>query len=136
MDKKSKHTNTGGRPEHIIDWQAFEKLCHMQCTLVEIADFFACDEKTIERRVVKQYGEGFVDTYKKLSAGGRRSLRRWQFDAAAKGNTTMLVWLGKQWLGQIDQPLPLDPDADKDNLVFKTQWGASGGTAKEEDENT
>jgi len=38
-----------------------------------------------------------------------------QFDVAMKGNTTMLIWLGKQILGQNDQnvgedysPLPID----------------------------
>lgn len=134
MTKKSKHSNTGGRPETVIDWPAFEKLCQMQCTLVEIADFFACSEDTIQRAVTKRYGEGFAATYKKHSAGGRRSLRRWQFDAASKGNTTMLVWLGKQWLGQIDQPLPEDPDADKDDITYKTKWGSSG--PKKEDADT
>jgi hypothetical protein len=31
------------------------------------------------------------------------SLRRWQIEAARKGNPTMLVWLGKQLLGQTDK---------------------------------
>ena len=34
---------------------------------------------------------------------GLRSLRRQQFKAAENGNPTMLVWLGKQYLGQSDK---------------------------------
>jgi hypothetical protein len=32
------------------------------------------------------------------------SLKRKQFDMAMKGNVTMLIWLGKQTLGQRDVP--------------------------------
>ena len=34
---------------------------------------------------------------------GRRSLRRLQWAQAERGNTTMLLWLGKQMLGQRDR---------------------------------
>jgi hypothetical protein len=34
---------------------------------------------------------------------GKASLRRMQFKAAEDGNVTMLIWLGKQFLGQKDQ---------------------------------
>ena len=31
------------------------------------------------------------------------SLRRKQYTSAMDGNTTLLIWLGKNWLGQKDQ---------------------------------
>ena len=31
-------------------------------------------------------------------------LRRKQWETAAKGNATMLIWLGKQWVNQSDDP--------------------------------
>jgi hypothetical protein len=34
---------------------------------------------------------------------GRMSLRRLQWKKAQEGNTTMLIWLGKQYLGQSDK---------------------------------
>ena len=34
---------------------------------------------------------------------GRASLRRMQYVAAKKGNATMQIWLGKQYLGQKDK---------------------------------
>ena len=32
------------------------------------------------------------------------SLRRAQYQVAKDGNPTMLIWLGKQWLGQSEKP--------------------------------
>jgi hypothetical protein len=45
---------------------------------------------------------GFSDVYKKFSADGKKSLRRYQFELAEK-NPTMAIWLGKNLLGQKDE---------------------------------
>ena len=93
-----------GRPEIKISVEDFEKLCSMQCTLVEIAGFFNCCEDTIENWVKKNYdGETFSEVYKKKSAKGKISIRRKQFQVADAGNTSMLIWLGKQYLGQTEK---------------------------------
>lgn len=92
-----------GRPKIEINWTEFEKLCGIQCTLVEIADWFRCSEDTIERAVQTHYGETFAETFKRKSSGGRISLRRKQYEMALKGHPTMLIWLGKQHLGQRDR---------------------------------
>ena len=62
-------------------------------------------EGTIERWCKRTYELGFADAYKKFSATGKTSLRRHQFDLAKKGNAAMLIWLGKQYLGQSDKPI-------------------------------
>lgn len=46
------------------------------------------------------------------SIAGQTSLRRSQLDAAKKGNATMLIWLGKQYLGQADKPTPEESDEE------------------------
>lgn len=92
-----------GRPRIEIDKDSFEKLCYLQCTLAEIASFFKCSEDTIENWSKRTYKTNFSDAYKNYSAGGKISLRRWQFRAAENGNVSMLIWLGKQYLGQKDQ---------------------------------
>lgn len=92
-----------GRPKIEIDWDEFNKLCNMQCTLVEIAGWFDCSEDTIERRVKEKYEITFAEHYKKKSAKGKISLRRKQTDIALNGNVTMLIWLGKQYLDQSDK---------------------------------
>ena len=45
----------------------------------------------------------FSDAFKKYSANGRMSLRREQYRLAMDGDRTMLIWLGKQYLGQADK---------------------------------
>lgn len=89
------------RPRIEIDKGNFKKLCGLQCTLSEIASFFQCSEDTIERWCKRELGSGFADAYKRYSANGKISLRRWQFKMA-EHNCAMAIFLGKNWLGQTD----------------------------------
>lgn len=91
------------RPQIKIDWEEFNKLCAIQCTKEEIADWFNCSQDTISRAVKRKYNMSFADLYKKRSKYGKISLRRYQFQLA-RNNTTMAIWLGKQYLGQKDIP--------------------------------
>lgn len=92
-----------GRPKIEIDPEQFEKLCSLCATLVDIAGWFNCSEDTIERFCKREYEETFAEVFKKKSAKGRVSLRRKQMEVALNGNVTMLIWLGKQFLGQADK---------------------------------
>lgn len=91
------------RPKKEIDKNNFEKLCALQCTKEEIAGFFDCCEDTIENWCKKTYKENFSAVFAKKRVGGKISLRRSQFRLAEK-NAAMAIWLGKQYLGQSDQP--------------------------------
>ena len=91
------------RPRKEISAEQFEKLCGLQCTLSAIAGFFDCSEDTIERWCRREYEISFADAFKKYSASGKMSLRRYQFDLAKK-NASMAIFLGKQYLGQRDTP--------------------------------
>lgn len=101
---EEKINNNGGRPKKEIDKNIFEKLCHIQCTQEEIADFFECSIDTLRRFCKKEYDKGFCEVYKKKSTGGKTSLRRIQFKLAER-NASMAIWLGKQYLGQKDNPI-------------------------------
>lgn len=90
-----------GRPKIVIDKVQFEKLCSIQCTETEIADFFDCCEDTLNYWCKDTYDKTFSDISKIKSAPGKISLRRAQFKIAEK-NPTMAIWLGKQYLGQRD----------------------------------
>lgn len=90
-----------GRPRKEIDQEQFEKLCGLQCPLEEIAGWFNCSADTIERWCKRTYGETFAEAYKKHSAAGKMSLRRYQFKLAEK-SAAMAIFLGKNYLGQKD----------------------------------
>lgn len=90
------------RPIKKLNQDEMEKLCQIQCTQLEIADWFGVSIDTVTARC-KDWGyKSFPDFYKRNSADGKVSIRRGQFKAALKGNPTMLIWLGKQYLGQKD----------------------------------
>lgn len=106
------------RPKIEIDQKQFEALCKIQCTLEEVADYFDCSDTTIHRWCKKTYKKSFEDIYKKKSAGGRRSLRRIQWEAAQNGDKTMMIWLGRQWLGQTDKFTVVEKQGDKQLSVL------------------
>ena len=87
-----------------IDYDQLDKLCAIQCTGEECAAILKMDYDTLNAALKRDKKGGFSDYFKSKSAYGKASLRRRQFKAAEDGNATMLVWLGKQWLGQLDKP--------------------------------
>ena len=87
-------------------YKTLEGLCGIQCTTQEIEDVLHISIETVDRLCREHYSEegkplGFSDVYKKYSANGKSSLRRYQFEIA-KRNASMAIWLGKQYLGQRD----------------------------------
>jgi len=101
--KKDKTPKVMGRPKKPIDWEVFDKLCALQCTQVEMASWFDCSVDTLERRCTEEKGMIFAEYYIQKAGKGKISLRRHQWQLAEKGNATMLIWLGKQVLGQKDK---------------------------------
>lgn len=100
-----------GRPKIVIDEKLFKKLCGLFCTKEEIAGVFECSEDTIERWCKSTYRMNFAEVYKKESAMGKMSLRRNQFKLSEK-SAAMAIWLGKQYLGQVENPDMSDPNDD------------------------
>jgi hypothetical protein len=94
----------GGAPEIVIDMAALQSLVEIQCTAEECASVMGISVDTIDRRLKEAGYAGFADFYKKHMDSGKTSLRRAQWKAATiDHNPTMLVWLGKQVLGQKDR---------------------------------
>jgi hypothetical protein len=96
-------TEKGGPPKLEIDYKTLSSLCKIQCTGEECAAIIDMDYDTLNRRLKEEGYLGFTDYFKKHSSGGKASLRRKQIAVAMDGNPTMLVWMGKQHLGQTDK---------------------------------
>ena len=90
-----------GRPKKKIEQSKFEALCGLMCTRDEICDVFDVSDKTLNSWCNDVYGVNFSVIYKKKSASGKISLRRYQM-RLAENNATMAIWLGKQYLNQSD----------------------------------
>lgn len=95
--------NPNGRPNKEIDQKQFESLCGLQCTEQEICDFFEVTHKTLTSWCKRTYGQSFSQVFSKKRGTGKISLRRAQMQAALGGNTTMLIWLGRNYLGQSEK---------------------------------
>ena len=94
---------TKGRPRKILTEEALkliESLAHIMCTDEEIAGILGASIDTLLNADNKEL---FRTAIEKGKAQGKQSLRREQWKLAQKGNASMLIWLGKQWLGQTDK---------------------------------
>ncbi len=108
----------------------FEGLCHIQCTLDEIASCFSTSRDIIIKRVEEYYNQDFSTIFAQKKKGGIMALRRAQWNKATKeNNTTMQIFLGKQYLGQSDQGI-ID-DSEIREIVFRTRFGEDGDMLSE-----
>ena len=75
-------------------------------TQEEMASWFDVCLSTIEKYMTQKDPENvteFLRVYKKAAAKATTSLRRVQMSKALEGDNTLLIWLGKQILGQKDK---------------------------------
>lgn len=90
----------GGRPRFDFSDKLplVRKLASIQCTDEEIAAGLGCSQDTLARGRKREpdLDAAILDG----RANGRMSLRRAQYRKAMEGNPAMLIWLGKQVLGQ------------------------------------
>ncbi len=96
--------NKRGRPLKEINKDNFEKLCGLQCTLLEMLCFFDVSDKTLEDWCKRTYGLNFSEVFNLKRNAGLISLRRAQFRLAQK-NAAMAIFLGKNYLGQVDKDI-------------------------------
>lgn len=84
-----------GRPRKEIDEESVFKLASMGLTNSEIAAVCNCHKDTLTDRLSHVIKEG----HERRNA----SLRRKQYVMAMKGSVPLLIWLGKQYLGQTEK---------------------------------
>ena len=109
-EKRQKSENKTGRPEVVFtddQWKKINAFLTARADGATIARYFGIHPDTLYAKVVDKYGETYdITTFSAYAAlkreEGNELLRRTQFDIAMGGNVTMLIWLGKQYLGQQD----------------------------------
>lgn len=124
-----------GRPKIEFTDDDFDKLVgliRIQCTATECASVFDMSTDTLDRRIKERDEISFAELYKKHSDQGKVSLRRMQWKAAENGNIAMLVWLGKQMLGQSDKQ---EVKSETTERVVKFTWGSHDTPQQATDES-
>ena len=88
-----------GRPLKDIDYELLDDCCFIHCTGEEICHLLGIDYDTLNRRLKQEKNKCFTEYFGEKSAGGKKSLRRRQYEMA-QDNPTMAIWLGKNLLKQ------------------------------------
>lgn len=108
-----------GRRKKVVVPQDVYNLAAIGCSDREIAQWFDVDENTLRYN--------FSDIIAKGREALKHSLRRAQLKLALSGNAVMLIWLGKNYLGQTDQPMNTD-----DNKVLPWTDNATASQSTED----
>ena len=91
------------RPEKTIDWDRVDKLLEAGCHGTEICAHFDLTADRFYDRVKEKYGMSFTEYSQEKRQKGDSILRETQFNKAIDGDNMMLIWLGKNRLGQKDK---------------------------------
>lgn len=88
----------------IIDWGAVAEMAKMMMTAREIERVLGVSDETLRGACRRDLDMNLGTYLKRESEGGKLLLRKKQFEVAVeKGDRTLLIWLGKNYLGQSDQ---------------------------------
>ncbi len=88
------------RPIKVLDWDRVEWLLKCGCTGVDIAAEFDMHPKTFYDKVLEEYKMCFTEVCALKRTQGQNLLREAQLTKALEKDNTMMIWLGKQLLGQ------------------------------------
>lgn len=120
---------TAGRPKSLdgVDFKQVALLGRFRATHETMAEHFDVSVRTIERYMKDEESE-FCRVYKKAFAECKMSLAEAQVKSALDGNATLLIWLGKQHLNQVDKQ-----EIKQDLTVTGAPIIAFADTTKKED---
>lgn len=100
-----------GRPAYELTEEQLKMvdgMAEIQCTDEEIAALLDVSVEWVAKKKASD-----PDFYRRIEKGrerGKESLRRKQYKLAERGHPTMLIWLGKQVLGQRERHEHAGPD--------------------------
>ena len=116
----------GGRPRFDLSDKLplVRKLASIQCTDEEIAAGLGCSQDTLARG--RKRDQELDAAIIEGRASGRMSLRRAQYRKAMEGNPAMLIWLGKQVLGQREMADLEDMDEMPEAIEVRVVDGRRG----------
>lgn len=91
-----------GQNQRVVPPDEVYRLAALGCTIDEISEWFMVKPDTLSYNFAEYIAKGRAEL--------KHRLRRAQVKTALAGNATLLIWLGKNILGQMDQPVNTDQD--------------------------
>ena len=96
--------NKTGRPKFEINWKHVDEMIAAGCVGTEIAAYYGMAPDTLYKQCDRTHQMTFSAYLQEKRPRGDALLRMAQFDEAIrKRDRGMLIWLGKQRLGQSDK---------------------------------
>jgi hypothetical protein len=105
MAELTEQKDKGGRPRKEFDEKDFKIL---ETAIIWGSEQYCADKldvsiPTLKTRIEEHYNIGFLQLKEQKRAEVKNNLRLKQYEIAMKGNVSMLIWLGKNELGQSDK---------------------------------
>jgi len=106
------------------DWKLLDVACQYKHLEIDIANLLDVSMDTVERRIREKHGCSFAEYRNKRLSKTKHNLFAKQVEIAMSGNVSMLIWLGKNYLGQSDKSeieqnikeIKINIDSDDDKL--------------------
>lgn len=117
MKLKPEPKRPKGRPKIELDVKQAAIFGYFRATYETMAEYLGCHVDTIRAAMQNEDSE-FSKAYKKNFSGMKMKLSEAQIKAALDGNSTLLIWLGKQYLGQKDN-IELSRESDAQVVDFE-----------------
>jgi len=110
-----------GAPKKDFDWEQFDKLCAFPDIILqtEIADLMKVSLDTCARHVRETHNVTFAEYRQQKQAGFRKRLLEAQMSSAFKGNVTMQIWLGKNYLQQREPKAEISMEVRDDDKLAR-----------------
>ena len=129
---KTNEPSKMGRPLKSFDKKIFVDLIGIGCGCDEICWFFRDEEgkptniDTLSRWCVRTFGMTFNEYRQKNGAMFLKIQLRKNQIALSKTSAAMAIFLGKNYLGQADEPVVKDTDNDLLQAMFEMERGIAG----------
>lgn len=106
--KNFKEKETMARPKKELENLEFNGWDQLDALIIWASQAYCCEKlgmntDTLALRIKERYGLSFSEYKYKRQESMRINLLKKQYDVAMQGNVSMLIWLGKQHLGQKDK---------------------------------
>jgi hypothetical protein len=128
MEQQTKPKNKMGRPKIEINQTVFDTVIQLPLTKADIAGCCAVSEDTIERYVKSRFETTFAVLHEQKKHTFRKNILGKQYEMAMKGDRTLLIWLGKQYLNQADKVETKQDVSLKAEDSFQSAWGSIEAT--------
>ena len=90
-------------PKIDFDWSKLDAILQYGAKLTDAADIMNVHPDTVSKKIKTKYKMSFPEYREKKMSVTRVKLYQKQIDVAMAGNVSMLIWLGKNILGQSDK---------------------------------